>query len=280
MRAAHEPGEVASERMARKIEMLTVILAAAGPDLDNALGKLPAAIRQAAADEVAAVGAGLLDINPIDVPAAGWRARRDLVAAARKDTEVITRQANLELSGIFSLRKGLRLLPATDYLVSEEQTKASGDARESQQPTRYGRQRGAECSSRDRKRPGTASRGRQREMTTDRTGPHLFRAQVSGGSIRHCSNFSRTACNRGLRALYHDSDWPHRRHPRPNDYDMTSRSTAVPLRFLPAARDGGSDAAVAASRALPFRKCRRGDPRASLFPGATGVILLKVRCCT
>jgi hypothetical protein len=81
-------------------------------------------------------------------------------------------------------------------------------------------------------------------------------------------------------ALCHHSARSHRRHPRPNDHDMTSRSTAVPLRFVPAGRDGGSGAAVAASRHSHFGNADEVIRGHRLFPGAAGVISLKVRCCT
>lgn len=73
------PGEEA-------LDALTHAIVDAGTrgNLDRALEKLPQATRDAAAREVAAATAGLLDINLIDVLAAGWREYQDLTSAARR----------------------------------------------------------------------------------------------------------------------------------------------------------------------------------------------------
>jgi hypothetical protein len=58
--------------------------AGTGGNLDRAVEKLPEAARDAAAREVTAVTAGLLDLNLIDLLVAGWREYHDLTSAARR----------------------------------------------------------------------------------------------------------------------------------------------------------------------------------------------------
>lgn len=53
-------------------------------NLGRALEHLPAEVRTAAAREVAAAAAGLLDVGLADVLITGWREHRDLTAAARR----------------------------------------------------------------------------------------------------------------------------------------------------------------------------------------------------
>jgi hypothetical protein len=53
-------------------------------DLGRALEKLPRASREAAAREVTAAAAGLLNVNPIGGLVAGWRKHHDLTAAAQR----------------------------------------------------------------------------------------------------------------------------------------------------------------------------------------------------
>jgi hypothetical protein len=61
------------------------LLAVAGDsDLGRALEKLPQVMSEAAARELAAATAGLLNLNLPDVIVAGWRAHAELVAAARR----------------------------------------------------------------------------------------------------------------------------------------------------------------------------------------------------
>jgi hypothetical protein len=52
--------------------------------LERAVGELPKAARDAAAREVTAATAGLLNIQLIDVLLTGWREHRDLTSAARR----------------------------------------------------------------------------------------------------------------------------------------------------------------------------------------------------
>jgi hypothetical protein len=73
------PGEGPAQAMAR------VILPAAGQVLNSALGKLPAALRDAAARDVAAAAVKLLDdVNLAEVLVDGWRKQHELAAAARR----------------------------------------------------------------------------------------------------------------------------------------------------------------------------------------------------
>ena len=61
-----------------------IVYAGTGGNLDRAVEKLPQAARDAAAREVTAATAGMLDINLIDVLVAGWRKYQDLTSAARR----------------------------------------------------------------------------------------------------------------------------------------------------------------------------------------------------
>jgi hypothetical protein len=56
--------------------------------LGRALEDLPTAARKAAAQQVAAAAAGLLDVDLLEVLVAGWRKYQDLVAAARRTLAV------------------------------------------------------------------------------------------------------------------------------------------------------------------------------------------------
>ena len=60
------------------------ITSAGGGNLDRAVEKLPQAASDAAAREITAATAGLLDINLIDLLVAGWREYQDLTSAARR----------------------------------------------------------------------------------------------------------------------------------------------------------------------------------------------------
>lgn len=73
------PGEEA-------LDTLTHAIADAGTDgnLGRTLEMVPPQARDAAAREITAATAGLLDINLIDMLAAGWREYRDLTSAARR----------------------------------------------------------------------------------------------------------------------------------------------------------------------------------------------------
>jgi hypothetical protein len=68
------------------LDTLTHAIGYAGTsgNLDRALEKLPQATREAAAHELTAAAAGLLDINLIDVLVTGWRKYVDLTSAARR----------------------------------------------------------------------------------------------------------------------------------------------------------------------------------------------------
>ena len=68
------------------LDTLTDAIASAGTggNLDRAVEKLPQAARDAAAREVTAATAGLLDINLIDLLVTGWREYQDLTSAARR----------------------------------------------------------------------------------------------------------------------------------------------------------------------------------------------------
>jgi hypothetical protein len=61
-----------------------IVSADSGGNLDRAVERLPEAARNAAAREVTAASAGLLDLNLIDLLVAGWREYRDLTSAARR----------------------------------------------------------------------------------------------------------------------------------------------------------------------------------------------------
>lgn len=103
------PGEGPAEAMARHI------LSAAGPDLNSALEKLPAALWHAAADEAAAAAAGLLDINLVDVIVDGWRKQHDLAAAARR---TLAHPGNTELVNLATHRITLTQHPYVSVLVN------------------------------------------------------------------------------------------------------------------------------------------------------------------
>ncbi len=186
------PGEEALDVLRHAIEH-----AGSGGNLHRALEKLPQVTRDAAAREVTAATAGVLDTNLIDVLVAGWREYRDLTSAARRTlaapgstelvhlvshrvstsqqpyvtvlvdghqvatvrlglsvvfdasallarvragrlvavltgscditatlaidgTDVVTKQAHLDLPGKMELRRELRLLPAQDYPPGED----------------------------------------------------------------------------------------------------------------------------------------------------------------
>jgi len=64
-------------------DALTRAVATSG-NAGSTLDKLPPAVRDIAAREVASAAAGLLDINLVDVLVAGWRQYQDLTSAARR----------------------------------------------------------------------------------------------------------------------------------------------------------------------------------------------------
>jgi hypothetical protein len=72
-------GDDTPEALARQL-----LPASTGSDLGRALENLPAATREAAAREVTAAAAGLLNVDPIGGLVAGWRKHHDLIAAAQR----------------------------------------------------------------------------------------------------------------------------------------------------------------------------------------------------
>lgn len=83
------PGNDNPEALASQI-----LSADAGRDLGRALENLPTATREAAAREVTAAAAGLLNVDPIGELVAGWRKHHDLTTAAQR---TLTAPGSVEL---------------------------------------------------------------------------------------------------------------------------------------------------------------------------------------
>jgi hypothetical protein len=87
-------------------------------NLDRALEKLPQATRDAAARELTAATAGLLDINLIDLLAAGWRKYQDLTLAARRTLAAL---GSTELVQLVTHRVSVSRQPYVAILVDGHQ---------------------------------------------------------------------------------------------------------------------------------------------------------------
>ncbi len=107
------PGEQALDALTH-----TIMDAGTRGNLDRALEKLPQATRDAAAHEVAAATAGLLDINLIDVLAAGWREYQDLTSAARR---TLAAPGSTELVHLVTQRVSTSQQPYVTVVVDDRQ---------------------------------------------------------------------------------------------------------------------------------------------------------------
>lgn len=95
-----------------------IVSAGAGGNLDRAMGKLPRAASDAAAREVTAATAGLLNINLIDLLVAGWCEYRDLTSAARRTLDA---PGSAELVQLVAHRVSVSQRPYVSILVDGRQ---------------------------------------------------------------------------------------------------------------------------------------------------------------
>ena len=91
-----------------------ILTADTGADLDRALKKLPPLSRDAAAREVTAATAELLNINLVDVLIHGWRDYADLTSAARR---TLAAPGSTELVNLVSHRVSMSQQPSVNVLV-------------------------------------------------------------------------------------------------------------------------------------------------------------------
>ena len=95
-----------------------IVYAGTGGNLDRAVEKLPQAARDAAAREVTAATAGLLDIDLIDLLVAGWREYQDLTSAARR---TLAAPGSTELVRLVTHRVSVSQQPYVAILVDGHQ---------------------------------------------------------------------------------------------------------------------------------------------------------------
>ena len=95
-----------------------IVYAGTGGNLDRAVEKLPQAARDAAAREVTAATAGLLDIDLIDLHVAGWREYQDLTSAARR---TLAAPGSTELVRLVTHRVSVSQQPYVAILVDGHQ---------------------------------------------------------------------------------------------------------------------------------------------------------------
>jgi hypothetical protein len=100
------------------LDALKGTILTADTDLDRALKKLPPPARDAAAREVTAATAELLNINLIDVLIHGWRDYADLTSAARR---TLAAPGSIELVNLISHRVSMSQQPSVAVLVDGHQ---------------------------------------------------------------------------------------------------------------------------------------------------------------